>query len=284
MFSYVKKLIRTSNHCLEVRVKDAWRLGLPTIDPFVSCLELLMARRETGSEFTVFQVGANDGITDDPIHAYVINHGWRGVLVEPIPWVFQELKKTYAGVAGIVCENVAVAGHEGEAEIFYLDTFSDRSGNKLKRGLGGRIASLNRRSVVRERRVRSLEAAVRSIKVPIENVERLMQKHGLDEIHLLQIDAEGYDFEVLKLFPFEQTLPLLVHYEHRNLTWPEMRESWSFLAEKGYLLAQHGLDTTAILGSCLHMRDKRDKRDRPIEHRAEDIVTPLPQQSALGPL
>lgn len=34
-------------------------------------------------DFTVIQVGANDGITHDPIHKFIKRDQWRGVFLEP---------------------------------------------------------------------------------------------------------------------------------------------------------------------------------------------------------
>jgi hypothetical protein len=31
------------------------------------------------------QIGANDGIKNDPVHAFIKKYYWTGILVEPIP-------------------------------------------------------------------------------------------------------------------------------------------------------------------------------------------------------
>lgn len=41
------------------------------------------------------QVGSNDGVTGDPINCFVNNYNWQGVLVEPIPFLFEKLKINY---------------------------------------------------------------------------------------------------------------------------------------------------------------------------------------------
>src|SRR6266568_4231619 len=37
-------------------------------------------------------IGANDGVTHDPLYPFVRDFEWRGIMVEPIPEVFAELE------------------------------------------------------------------------------------------------------------------------------------------------------------------------------------------------
>src|SRR5664279_1658362 len=42
-------------------------------------------------------IGANDGVTHDPLYPFVRDFGWRGIMVEPIPEAFAALERNYAG-------------------------------------------------------------------------------------------------------------------------------------------------------------------------------------------
>src|SRR6266481_6003650 len=42
------------------------------------------------------QIGANDGVSNDPLYKFVIEYGWAGILVEPLPQVFEVLRRNYA--------------------------------------------------------------------------------------------------------------------------------------------------------------------------------------------
>ncbi len=57
------------------------KFGLKCIDShfFLS----LLARKYKDLHF--IQIGANDGVTNDPIHDLVKSYHWKGVLVEPLP-------------------------------------------------------------------------------------------------------------------------------------------------------------------------------------------------------
>jgi len=60
------------------------------------------------------QVGANDGLMDDPIHFLVRKYGWRDVLLEPDPQLFERLKENYSGVDGPILVNAALSPINGK--------------------------------------------------------------------------------------------------------------------------------------------------------------------------
>lgn len=48
---------------------------------------------------TFLQIGSNDGLTRDPIYQLISrNNGWCGLFVEPVPYLFERLKKNYSSV------------------------------------------------------------------------------------------------------------------------------------------------------------------------------------------
>lgn len=66
------------------------------------------------------QIGANDGIRGDPIRQKVLKYGWTGVLVEPLPPLFAELKRNYANQPGLEFINAAVDVSPGVRTIHFL--------------------------------------------------------------------------------------------------------------------------------------------------------------------
>jgi hypothetical protein len=64
---------------------------------------LLTSRRAAAgaSTPTFVQIGANDGMGDDPVRRHVFEDGWVGVLVEPLPDVFERLQvASLSGLCG----------------------------------------------------------------------------------------------------------------------------------------------------------------------------------------
>src|SRR5262245_11123069 len=81
--------------------------------------------RSLGGKVTFLQVGANDGLRNDPIREFVVRDRWSGLLVEPLPDVFEMLQRNYRHVQGgrLVFVNAAVSDADGDALSFW--TFRD---------------------------------------------------------------------------------------------------------------------------------------------------------------
>ena len=45
--------------------------------------------------FYFIQVGAHNGLKNDPINKYIRQNGWKGILIEPQKNIFNELKENY---------------------------------------------------------------------------------------------------------------------------------------------------------------------------------------------
>ena len=71
------------------------------------------AYAERNADFFFIQVGANDGVRNDPIGPKVKKYGWHGVLIEPQPDLFEKLKENYRGYGGLHFENAAVSSVPG---------------------------------------------------------------------------------------------------------------------------------------------------------------------------
>ena len=66
----------------------------------------------------------------------------------------------------------------------------------------------------------------------------------VDYVDLLYIDAEGYDFELLKLFDFDRLAPEIVRFEHVGLSQGEWDEAVRLLAHHGYRTVREEDDTS----------------------------------------
>jgi len=73
-----------------------------------------------GRDVFFLQVGANDGLMDDPIHFLVRKYGWCGVLLEPDPQLFERLKENYSGVDGPILVNAALSPINGKTTFYRI--------------------------------------------------------------------------------------------------------------------------------------------------------------------
>jgi FkbM family methyltransferase len=207
-------------------------------NPRVDVFELIVRYTNLvrGESFFFVQVGANDGVTVDPIHKYIIEYHWNGILVEPQPAVFDQLRKTYRTEPQLIFENVAIAEQNGTMSLYCLDESMD-----IPAATGW--ASLKKKNVTR---LVGRDAPVREVQVPTVAVSTLLAKHQVQSVDLLQIDAEGYDYIIIKMFLETGINPSIIRFEYPLLSRTELRESLASLASRGYQSYKQGVDIIAF--------------------------------------
>ena len=72
--------------------------------------------------------------------------------------------------------------------------------------------------------------------VPCTRFQTLFSQNRVAQVDILQVDTEGYDYEVLKLFPFDQFTPAFIRYEHSHLSDIDRDACMRMLLNRGYKL------------------------------------------------
>src|SRR5947209_8058963 len=102
----LKLLLQSLAHRLGYRIERLVETGEASLDVFGLVVYRLI--HEIPDLFFL-QIGAHDGITDDPLRQYVLKYHWRGLLLEPQPRLFAQLKANYQSEPQLMFENAALA-------------------------------------------------------------------------------------------------------------------------------------------------------------------------------
>jgi len=183
------------------------------------------------SEAIFVQIGANDGYTGDPLHLVLTrpNSHWRGVLVEPVAYLFTQLAERYAHLGGLHLERVAIGESDGSTVIHRIDT---KEGDTLWLH---QLASLDLNILCENARQFGLGDVVTiSETVPCLTVASLLGRHGVTKLDLIVIDTEGFDWRILRQFDLGKLRPKLILYEHQHLSVDEREQSHAFLTRHNY--------------------------------------------------
>jgi FkbM family methyltransferase len=212
----------------------------------INLLELLLRTvRAERADFCFVQVGANDGVKDDPLRRFVSKYRWRGVLVEPQPQVFEKLVKNYEAEKQLVFENVAIDDADGTARLFVADS-KDESANLTV------FASLKKDALHRglkdalRRGLTGQETGAREIEVQALSVRSLLRKHNIKSLDLLLTDVQGYDCEVVNQFLDCGVKPTIVHFEHCHTDRSVLSKLYRRLVSEGYRLIELDVDTLCL--------------------------------------
>lgn len=220
-----------------------YRLIVPSPPcPIQGSIEAHLADR---SAVSFLQIGSNDGVQSDPLRDLILkNRFWRGVFVEPVPFLWEHLRTNYRDKKRFAFENVAV-GEKDEFRTFYYlgeEVYQAIPGlSQWTRGIG----SFNREHLL-EHLEPSAWPFIRAEELECVTLRTLLDRNGLTLLDVLHIDTEGYDYKVLSQYDFGTHRPAVVLYEHVHLDDKERELAQALLREHGYQLEEFRSDTLAL--------------------------------------
>jgi FkbM family methyltransferase len=220
------------------------------------------ARRERASEMGRFRqyclhlssavpepvfvkIGANDGITGDPCSDILLaNTNWRGLLIEPVPYCFDRLRTNFQDSRRFILEQVAIGAAPGQASFYYVDANANRSVPGLPLWFD-QLGSFDRNHIVKHLNG-GLEPFIRECKVEVCPLSDVLMRNRIRDVHLLHVDTEGHDYEVLRTVDFARHTPLSIFVEHRHLSRALRTEMLRLLRKHGYFVRDCGGDYFAV--------------------------------------
>ncbi|MHC4885189.1 MAG: FkbM family methyltransferase [Planctomycetota bacterium] len=194
-------------------------------------------------EGVAVQIGSNDGRTGDPLHDWLKrNKGWSAVLVEPVPFLFDRLKRTYSGERRFAFENAVI--NDGSEVTFYWVSEEARAGLPELPFWHDQLAGFSREHITNH--LPELAPYIVSEAFHGITLADLFDRQGLAGIDLLHIDAEGADFEILRQLDLERFRPRVIIYERVHLSEEEVNRSIRFL-RSSYELFNLETDILAVV-------------------------------------
>ena len=212
--------------------------------------QLLEERLKISEEIVFVQIGANDGISNDPLYPLIkrFPKRFRGLVVEPLKDKFELLKRTYADVASVVPVNLAVHNTEEEMQIWRVRPDLEK---KLP-GWGGGLGSFDSEHHKHSQLDSSYFIGE---KVFCTTFDDLLTRHRIESMELLVTDTEGYDFEILRNIDFAKHRPTYIHFEHGlsvgTMSWERYKNLIRYLTQHGYCVSHETSDATAFLPAAL---------------------------------
>lgn len=177
-------------------------------------------------DFSFIQIGAFDGLSHDIFYPLFINQNWDGLFVEPRQKHFNSLKRNYQNTP-YKFENSAITNEPGLVNLYNFR--EEYIYSSWQEGCASLVPA-------KHKQLSQLPLSALSIeKAKGISLDMLLKKYTIQDLNLLVIDTEGYDFEILKQINFQTLLPDFIFYEHSHLG--DQREtSFEFIRSKHYTL------------------------------------------------
>lgn len=227
---------------------------------------LLQTFADTTDDVCFVQIGSNDATHGDPLRELSTRRGWHGLLVEPIPHVFERLVSATAGHPNLRPVNVAIGPIDGEQDFFAVEPSDDPALPEWY----DQIGSFSLENVLHPYHVEQIpDLADRVLRTKVQclTFATFWERHRLPRLDLLHIDAEGYDAAILRQVDLELTAPTMLLYEHKHLEPEDASELRQRLDTFGYASVEVGPDTVAIHGRTAPASLRRVLRRIDLQHR-----------------
>lgn len=191
-------------------------------------------------DVTCVQIGANDGLLEDPLYEFTHRPEFRALLVEPHPRYYRELVGLHADRPNITLANVAVGLKSGWADLHYVD-YQEGMWPCIKG-----VASFNPDYVLKHAdKVPDMATWLRRISVPTLTFSELLQRYHLAMPDVVVLDVEGLDGALVQAVLVAGQLPRMILFEHEHLSLAEYTRCRAALEAAGYRLEATKDDTLA---------------------------------------
>jgi len=208
-------------------------------------LDMILSHcRASHPDVCFLQVGAHDGMSGDPIFSLIEKHKLHGILVEPQRDIFEQLRANYSRFDpdSFSFVNAALSDHDGTAVLY-----------RIKAGAQGpewltQLASFDRSVVMKHAAiVPGIKSMIEAEEVPCMTFATLFRQTGVQHVDMLQVDTEGYDAEILRLYDIPARQPAIVRFEHKHLRPADHEKALGTLIDCGYGFSICGENTLAYL-------------------------------------
>lgn len=175
-------------------------------------------------------IGANDGIENDPLYEFVKKNNWKGVYVEPGIESFTALKNNFNNTEGIIFENIAITDFDGEIDLFFGTTYQHFSVSEPYANWMYDVTPSKRQ-------------------VPCLTPSSLLRKHSITNVDVISIDTEGHDGVILVNFPLDIVKPkvIIVEFIHVEIAGSSVKDMQEYITSHGYRCYLNE-DRTDIIG------------------------------------
>lgn len=160
---------------------------------------------------TFLEIGSGDFETLE----YLADLGWNGIIIEPIPKYFNNLK-FHPNVHYI---NSAIDWVSGTRKM-YVASEKNVSELDYTRGMSSFFPRHEKLDEV--------------IEVNTTTITEVLDRYNFETIDFLKIDTEGYDAEVVKMFPFQRYKPSYLKIEKEHLSHEDLTSTIELLVQNGY--------------------------------------------------
>lgn len=166
-------------------------------------------------EVFVINIGAMDGVLFDEMIGYSNMYNFKGLYVEPIPYLFEKLKQNLGPTN--LFENSAISSYDGQIKMITIDPEPINSGLLHNCFYGMSAIYPPKNGLGSEFDKPTVDKYGKLVEVSCITFNTLITKHNVDIVDVIKIDAEGHDFQIFEQIPLSEKGLKVIRLEWINL-------------------------------------------------------------------
>jgi FkbM family methyltransferase len=233
----------------------------PAVLPDYPCIDLLdlVMHNYVQNHPDVFfvHIGAHDGISADPMSQQIRKYpNWRGILIEPQPRAFQQLKENYGNDDRFIFEQAVIGLQDGTTKFYTVtDEISDLSfwisqsastDREHMRGILHFWKYVQNFDAIPA----DFDSVIQELDVPAMTMTSLLSKHTVEKLDLFALVTPGFDFDIIRSLILSQVKPPVICFEYYTLSKQNREACLKFLAEHGYSVGRFAARAVATLNTA----------------------------------
>jgi FkbM family methyltransferase len=185
-----------------------------------------------------------DGVSYDTMAGYISTYELNGLYVEPNPEQFVKLSRKFSGKAKL--DNCAISTTNDGIEMMYIPESSVKEGELMHCLLGMSTEYPPRNGFTGEKDKALLEKYGVKYRAKSKTLEKLFSDNDIKDFGILQIDVEGYEWEIVKQFDFNKYHPELLNIEICSVPSEENTRMRNYIKSAGYVIYDNGQDIVCL--------------------------------------
>jgi FkbM family methyltransferase len=174
--------------------------------PAMHDMDRRLERHLAGRRGFFVEAGGNDGFTQSNTYAFERRHGWRGVLVEPVPELARACALERPGSTVVRAALVAHDFPESEVRLHF--------GGLMSLVVGAREGDAEWAAAAH---AVGQEEPAHQFVAPARTLSSILDEVGAPEVDLLSLDVEGYEPQALAGLDLDRHAPRFVLVEMRDV-------------------------------------------------------------------
>jgi O-methyltransferase len=195
---------------------DEFRIKHKILTPLIKTdyTEYFWIKEKKKEEIYIIQVGSHIGNTSNDYLYNQINPNFKYIMIEPVLYLFNQLKENYKSYNNIIFLNIAISNYNGIIDLYVPSEKNDFS--KLVNWTS-QLASINKEHIS----TFVNNCIIDKIPVECKTLNTLIKEYNITELEYLYTDTEGHDYDILMDLDLLFIRPKNIIFENKHMDGPK---------------------------------------------------------------